>query len=321
MSTQAATVGAQGTPGSAAGVGLGFVVVGFGLDVVVFDVDVLGAGGVVEDGDGDAEVLGLDDVVGIALDVVADAAPPWAARLTPVVLPEPEHAVSTTIATRAAAPARIFFTATYPRFRLPRTLQRKRRPYPRSGWRGMVTILSDHGAMVLIRKYDPRWPREYERAREELSQVADGLFTAMEHIGSTSVPGLAAKPIIDIAAATPDLEKVSEATGTFARLGYQPQDFGAPGRLLFVRWRDGERSHHFHVFPEERWELCKERMVAAHLRKYPEAAKRYSDLKQTLAAEGLDGEAYTIAKTDLIQELSDAARAERGLPPEPVWET
>jgi GrpB-like predicted nucleotidyltransferase (UPF0157 family) len=175
--------------------------------------------------------------------------------------------------------------------------------------------------MVLIEKYDPGWPREYERAREELSQVADGLFTAMEHIGSTSVPGLTAKPIIDIAAATEDLGGVSEAADAFARLGYQPQDFGAPGRLLFVRWRDGERSHHFHVFPKERWELLKERMLAAHLRKYPEAARRYGDLKRTLVAKGIDGEAYTIAKTDLIQELSDAARAERGLPPEPVWET
>jgi GrpB-like predicted nucleotidyltransferase (UPF0157 family) len=174
--------------------------------------------------------------------------------------------------------------------------------------------------MILIESYDPGWPGEYERARDELLTVGKGLFTEMEHVGSTSVPGLAAKPVIDIAAATKDLDRVAEASDEFARLGYLAQDFGAPGRLLYVRWDAARRTHHLHVFPEHRWELLKERMLAAHLRKYPDAARRYGEVKRRLAADGATGDEYTRGKTALIQELSDAARAERGLPPEPVWE-
>lgn len=175
--------------------------------------------------------------------------------------------------------------------------------------------------MLLIVQYNPTWPAEFERSRSALLAAAPGLFIAIEHIGSTSVPGLVAKPVIDIAAATRDLAEVEAFTESLLRLGYLPEDFGAPGRLLFVR-RDhtGERSHHLHVFPQERWALLKERMLAAHLRQYPEAARRYGELKQRLAAEGLDRDAYTRAKTGLIQEFSDVARAERGLAPESVWE-
>ncbi|MFG1640798.1 GrpB family protein [Amycolatopsis sp. NPDC049252] len=172
--------------------------------------------------------------------------------------------------------------------------------------------------MVIVSPYNPAWPQRFAEARAELLAVAGDRFTEVEHVGSTSVPGLPAKPIIDVAALAPDLDAVPP--GLFDGLGYRAEDFGAPGRLLFVR-RDGDvRTHHLHVFPPTNWEHNKERILAAHLRKYPEAALRYGELKQKLAASGMSGDAYTRAKTDLIQELSDAARAERGLPPEPVWE-
>jgi GrpB-like predicted nucleotidyltransferase (UPF0157 family) len=172
--------------------------------------------------------------------------------------------------------------------------------------------------MPIVTEYQSSWPHEYERSRDELLAATNGLLTKIEHIGSTSVPGLAAKPVIDMAAVTPDLTLIT--SDLFEPLGYVEQDFGAPGRLLYVRRHNGERSHHLHIFPPERWDLLKERMLAAHLRKYPEAARRYAALKRQIIADGIEGDAYTVAKTDLIQELTDAARAERGLPSEPVWE-
>jgi GrpB-like predicted nucleotidyltransferase (UPF0157 family) len=172
--------------------------------------------------------------------------------------------------------------------------------------------------MVIVSSYDPAWPQRFAEARAELLAVAGGRFSQVEHVGSTSVPGLAAKPIIDIAALAPDLDAVP--ADLFDGLGYRAEDFGAPGRLLFVRRAGEVRTHHLHVFPPANWESNKERVLAAHLRKYPEAARRYGELKRQLAESGMTGDAYTRAKTDLIQELSDAARAERGLPPEPVWE-
>lgn len=172
--------------------------------------------------------------------------------------------------------------------------------------------------MVIVSPYDHAWPARFAQARTELLAVAGDRFIEVEHVGSTSVPGLAAKPIIDIAALAPDLRTVPP--DLFDGLGYRAEDFGAPGRLLFVRRAGDVRTHHLHVFPPSNWAVNKERLVAAHLRKHPEAARRYGELKRQLAASGLTGDDYTRAKTGLIQELSDAARAERGLAPEPVWE-
>jgi GrpB-like predicted nucleotidyltransferase (UPF0157 family) len=72
-----------------------------------------------------------------------------------------------------------------------------------------------------------------------------------------------------------------------------------PGRLFYYRDEDGQRDH---------------------LRAHPDDADRYAELKQRLAAEHTDGTEYTKAKTELIQELTDRARADRGLPPVSVWE-
>lgn len=298
----------HGTLGSAAGfagvVAFGFVVAGG----AGFEVLVLEDGGVVD--------VGALEEVGAGIEVVAAvvaAALPTAAG----VLPPPEHAASASVATSVDIPTRIFFTAAFPCQSRSSFLPAKTDIISKR----LATKGHDFaiiGYMPIVVDYQPSWPQEYERSRDELLAAAGGLLVEFEHIGSTSVPGLNAKPVIDMAAVTPDLVLITAEL--FAPLGYAEQDFGAPGRLLFVRRRDGERTHHLHIFPPERWELLKERMLAAHLRKYPEAARRYGELKRQIIAAGVEGDAYTVAKTDLIQELTDAARAERGLPPEPVWE-
>jgi len=127
------------------------------------------------------------------------------------------------------------------------------------------------GAVAIeFSEYDPAWPELAEKAIAEILTAMPGLFSAIEHMGSTSVPGLAAKPIIDLMAATGDLGNVVARDGELRSLGYEFRDAGMPGRLFYQRGRDGTWSHHL--------------------------------------------------KTGLIQELTDSARAERGLPPVPVWE-
>jgi GrpB-like predicted nucleotidyltransferase (UPF0157 family) len=88
---------------------------------------------------------------------------------------------------------------------------------------------------VDIQAYDPGWPAGAEAAVGELMAALPGLFSAIEHIGSTSVPGLAAKPIIDLMAATADLESVSARDADLAALGYQRVGTGMPKRLLYAR--------------------------------------------------------------------------------------
>jgi GrpB-like predicted nucleotidyltransferase (UPF0157 family) len=82
----------------------------------------------------------------------------------------------------------------------------------------------------------------------------------------------------------------------------------------------GQRAYHLHVVTTDTWDTRNQRLPRDYLRAHPEDARRYGELKQRLAAEQTGGDEYTKAKTELIQELTDRARADRGLPPAPVWE-
>jgi GrpB protein len=141
------------------------------------------------------------------------------------------------------------------------------------------------------------WRSSVEAAfHAELTTAPPGLFSTIEHVGSTSVPGLAAKPIIDLMAATDDLDAVAAREGDLRLLGYGFHVAGTPGRLLYRRGPANARTHDLHV-------------VQASTLPTP---------NQVLLRD--NGDDYTRAKTELIQELTDKARAERGLPPTGVGE-
>jgi GrpB-like predicted nucleotidyltransferase (UPF0157 family) len=171
--------------------------------------------------------------------------------------------------------------------------------------------------VVEIADYDETWEVKAALARVEL--LALEVFDAIEHIGSTSVPGLAAKPVIDLMAAA-DLDAVAAREHDLAVLGYQRFDTGMPGRRFYFRDENGQRAYQLHVVPPATWDTRNERMLRDYLRAHPEDARRYGDLKRRLATEHTDGTEYTKGKTELIQELTDRARAARGLPSIPVWE-
>jgi GrpB-like predicted nucleotidyltransferase (UPF0157 family) len=172
--------------------------------------------------------------------------------------------------------------------------------------------------VIEVVEYDEAWPVRAAAARADLMSL--GVFDAVEHIGSTSVPGLAAKPVIDLMAAVTSLDAAAAADDALARLGYHPLDARMPGRLFYYRDEDGQRAYHLHVVTTDTWDTRNQRLLRDYLRAHPEDARRYGELKQRLAAEQTDGDEYTKAKTELIQELTDRARANRGLPPAPVWE-
>ncbi|MDN3243065.1 GrpB family protein [Glycomyces tritici] len=175
-------------------------------------------------------------------------------------------------------------------------------------------------AKLHIADYDPDWPRQAHAAIDMLSGAAPGLFAAIEHIGSTAVPGLAAKPVIDLMAAVPRLELVGAHQDALAARGFHPHDNGMADRLLFVRADQGVRSHILHVVTLDGWPTRNQRILRDYLRRHPEDAARYASLKREIAATGTVPGEYSRAKTALVQELTDRARAEQGLPSEPVWE-
>lgn len=93
-----------------------------------------------------------------------------------------------------------------------------------------------------------------------------------------------------------------------------------PNRLFYCRDRDGRRTHHLHVVTSKTWPVRNERLLSDYLRSNPQDAARYGEFKRRALSTDSDADSYTRAKTTIIQELTDRARTERGLPLVPVWE-
>ena len=169
--------------------------------------------------------------------------------------------------------------------------------------------------------YDAAWPSDYAAERAELIKLGGGAVLALEHIGSTAVPGLPAKPIIDMMAAVADLRAGRSLAQTLTVQGYALIETGMPKRL-FLRRRSAQDGKLFqlHIVESAAWPGRHERLMRDHLLGDPLAARAYAELKTRLAREfAEDSLAYTRAKTAFIQALVDKACAERGLAPIDVW--
>ncbi|MDQ3778462.1 MAG: GrpB family protein, partial [Actinomycetota bacterium] len=102
-------------------------------------------------------------------------------------------------------------------------------------------MVSGPSESVELRDYDPRWAALFEEERERLAPVFDGRAVAIEHVGSTSVPGLCAKPIVDVLVGVRELELSDEQITAMKSLGYEYMgEHGLPGRLFF---RKEPRTH------------------------------------------------------------------------------
>lgn len=173
---------------------------------------------------------------------------------------------------------------------------------------------------VEIVDYDPAWPGRYERERRHLlASFPPGLIVRIEHVGSSSVPGLASKPIIDVLVGVRDLTAVREHVAPLlVSQGYEyfwrptHGDDVPPWYAWFIR-RDGagSRTHHVHVVetgPEfaEHWGWV---LFRDYLRTHPDTAARYASLKRRLArAHRHDRARYTEGKTAFVTAVTERAR-------------
>lgn len=166
---------------------------------------------------------------------------------------------------------------------------------------------------VVIVDYDPRWPEAYERARLDIVAAGGGDVVAVEHVGSTAVPGLSAKPIIDIMAGVRCLADVERFRPALEAAGYvyhpEMEQF-IPDRRYFTKGSGGVSVQHLHVAEHggEFWE--RHLLFRDYLRAHPEARAAYDRLKRQLAARFRDDRpAYTDAKTEFIEGIVARARA------------
>jgi GrpB-like predicted nucleotidyltransferase (UPF0157 family) len=171
------------------------------------------------------------------------------------------------------------------------------------------------GAPVVVVEYDPQWPRLFEQEKAALLTALGDRLVAIEHMGSTAIPGLSAKPIIDIIAALRSLDEVPACLEPLRGLGYHyVPEFEAliPERRFFRKGPAEKRTHHLHLFAEGDFRERHERLFRDYVRAHPEAAQEYDRLKRELAAQyGADREGYTSAKTDFVQHVIALAQAEK----------
>jgi GrpB-like predicted nucleotidyltransferase (UPF0157 family) len=158
---------------------------------------------------------------------------------------------------------------------------------------------------VRLVPYDPAWP---ERAAQEIALVEAAirpwLAGSVEHVGSTAVPGLEAKPTIDLMAPVRDLVDARECYERLAELGYMD---GQHPRFLhwFCKPSPAVRSHHLFLLEPTHTEWRARLAFRDRLRSDPEAAARYVALKRDLAIRFPDDrEAYTEGKADFVAEMS-----------------
>jgi GrpB-like predicted nucleotidyltransferase (UPF0157 family) len=168
---------------------------------------------------------------------------------------------------------------------------------------------------------DERWPDRFAAESAALASAFGGRATEIHHVGSTSIPGLPAKPIIDILVVVDDIGQVDVLNPVLIALGYEPQgEYGIPGRRFFTKGGDVKRSHQVHVFQHDHPEVSAMLDFRDYLRSHPSQAAEYGRLKERVAVLcGDDIRAYNAGKDAFVKELIRQARIwrqETGTAPE-----
>jgi GrpB-like predicted nucleotidyltransferase (UPF0157 family) len=173
---------------------------------------------------------------------------------------------------------------------------------------------------ITVVPHNPIWERLFTDEAAHLSTVFGREALAITHIGSTSIPGIYAKPIIDIMVVVPEIHRVDALSHMMVSLGYRPKgENGLAGRRFFTKGGDSERKFNVHTFQTGHPEINRCLDFRDYLQTHELEARTYSALKQALAADyphDIDG--YMAGKDAFIKKTIDRARAwrERKLPAE-----
>ena len=159
---------------------------------------------------------------------------------------------------------------------------------------------------VVVLPYDEQWKQDFLMIREELASALGQLALRIEHVGSTSVEGLSAKPIIDIDVVIKDYSVFEEVVSALGTIGYRHEgDLGIAGREAFkYDGKDHLKKHHLYVCTEDSQELKRHISFRDYLRTHPDAVREYSRIKEEGARlYPCDIDKYIEHKTPLIEKI------------------
>ncbi len=151
---------------------------------------------------------------------------------------------------------------------------------------------------------DPDWPRRAEALAAELGALIGAPLLACHHIGSTAVPGLPAKPVIDLLPEVTDLAALEAARPTLEAAGYDwLGENGLPRRRYLRRIRDGQREVHCHAYAKGDPEIARHLAFRDHLRRHPADRAAYAAVKRRCAETVTSREAYCACKEAVIKRI------------------
>ncbi len=163
---------------------------------------------------------------------------------------------------------------------------------------------------MLVRAWDAAWPERFEAERQRLAAVLGDAVDVIEHVGSTSIVGLAAKPVIDILVGTACLTALDSRNSAMRAAGYEVRgENGLPGRRYFRRAAaDGTRLAHIHAYLVGSDGFHRHLVFRDYLRAHPDEVTRYGEHKRALAdGMGLKRQDYQSAKAAMVAQIEARA--------------
>lgn len=154
---------------------------------------------------------------------------------------------------------------------------------------------------IVVQDYDPIWPKTFEQLHATIWPTISDVATTIEHVGSTSVPGLSAKPIIDMTIVVPSTSHMPILIDRLTTINYVHNgDQGVPGREAFKRPQNTP-AHNLYACAQDNLNLRNHLTIRNHLKQNPKAIQAYGDLKKQLAQKyPHDIDAYVDGKTEFL---------------------
>lgn len=166
--------------------------------------------------------------------------------------------------------------------------------------------------IVKLEDYNPNWENEYKKEEELLKSVLKDKIIEMHHVGSTSIPGLKAKPIIDILIVIKSLNEIPCIEELLKPYSYENRgEQGVIGRIFFAKGPDNARSHYIHFTTMNSETYFNQLYFKKYLLSHPDYIKEYNDLKVSLANKyANERKLYTQGKDEFIKNIIKHAKEE-----------
>ncbi len=162
---------------------------------------------------------------------------------------------------------------------------------------------------VGVVSYNPNWKKMYKEESEKIKNILNDIIVDIHHIGSTAIPGIKAKPVIDILVEVKNIKAVDQYNNKMEELRYEVMgEHGIPKRRFF-RKGGNKRTHHIHIFQAGNEEIERHINFKEYLITHPDKGREYSKLKEKLVNKyAYDVENYTNGKSDFIKEIDKKAK-------------